>query len=137
MELIEMKHITKIYPGTVALDGVDFSLKQGEILSLLGENGAGKTTLMKVLYGMTQPNGGEIYYRGEPLRLRSPIDAINKGICMVHQHFMLVPAFSVTDNIVVGAEPHKGIFLDKAKAKREVEELIRRCLEKRLAHPAL
>ena len=125
MELIEMKHITKIYPGTVALDGVDFSLKQGEILSLLGENGAGKTTLMKVLYGMTQPNGGEIYYRGEPLRLRSPIDAINKGICMVHQHFMLVPAFSVTDNIVVGAEPHKGIFLDKAKAKREVEELIR------------
>ena len=124
MELIEMKHITKIYPGTVALDGVDFSLKQGEILSLLGENGAGKTTLMKVLYGMTQPNSGEIYYKGEPLRLRSPIDAINKGICMVHQHFMLVPAFSVTDNIVVGAEPHKGIFLDKAKAKREVQELI-------------
>ena len=124
MELIEMKHITKIYPGTVALDGVDFSLKQGEILSLLGENGAGKTTLMKVLYGMTQPNSGEICYKGEPLRLRSPIDAINKGICMVHQHFMLVPAFSVTDNIVVGAEPHKGIFLDKAKAKREVQELI-------------
>ena len=124
MELIEMKHITKIYPGTVALDGVDFSLKQGEILSLLGENGAGKTTLMKVLYGMTQPNSGEICYKGEPLRLRSPIDAINKGICMVHQHFMLVPAFSVTDNIVVGAEPHKGIFLDKTKAKREVQELI-------------
>ena len=124
MELIEMKNITKIYPGTVALDGVDFSLKEGEILSLLGENGAGKTTLMKILYGMTAANSGEIYYMGEPLRLRSPIDAINKGICMVHQHFMLVPAFSVTDNIVVGAEPRKGFFLDKAKAKREVQELI-------------
>lgn len=125
MELIRMEHITKIYSDTVALKDVDFSLQEGEILSLLGENGAGKTTLMKILYGMTPANQGEIYYRGEPLRLKSPIDAIHKGICMVHQHFMLVPAFSVTDNIVVGAEPHKGVFFNKSKAREEVVELIR------------
>ena len=124
MELIRMNNITKIYPGTVALDQVNFSLQEGEILSLLGENGAGKTTLMKILYGMTSPNTGEIYYRGEPLKLKSPIDAIAKGICMVHQHFMLVPAFSVTDNIVVGAEPRNGVFLDRAKARQEVKDLI-------------
>lgn len=125
MELIRMENITKIYPGTVALDKVNFSLHKGEILSLLGENGAGKTTLMKILYGMTQPNTGEIYYAGEKLRLKSPVDAIEKGICMVHQHFMLVPAFTVTENIVVGAEPHKGIFVDRAKAREEVVDLIK------------
>lgn len=124
MELISMKHITKIYPGTVALDDVDFKLHEGEILSILGENGAGKTTLMKILYGMSAADGGEIYHKGVPLKLKSPIDAIEKGICMVHQHFMLVPAFSVTDNIIAGAEPHKGIFLDRAKARQEVADLI-------------
>ena len=122
--MLEWISVQKNYGTQEALRGVDLALGPGEIVGLFGENGAGKTTLMKVLYGMTQPNSGEICYKGEPLRLRSPIDAINKGICMVHQHFMLVPAFSVTDNIVVGAEPHKGIFLDKAKAKREVQELI-------------
>lgn len=124
MELIRMEHITKIYQDTVALDNVDFHLNEGEILSLLGENGAGKTTLMKILYGMTPANEGRIFYRGEPLHLKRPIDAIQKGICMVHQHFMLVPAFSVTDNIIVGAEPHKGIFLDSVKARQDVRDLI-------------
>jgi len=124
MELIRMEHITKKYSETVALDDVDFHLNEGEILSLLGENGAGKTTLMKILYGMTPANSGTISYRGEKIELRQPIDAIHKGICMVHQHFMLVPAFSVTDNIIVGAEPGKGVFLDRAKARQDVLDLI-------------
>lgn len=119
-----MEGITKIYPGTTALDHVDFHLNEGEILSLLGENGAGKTTLMKILYGMTAANSGSIYYRGEPIRFKCPLDAIEKGICMVHQHFMLVPAFSITDNIIAGCEPRKGFFLDKAKARKNVKELI-------------
>lgn len=124
MELIRMEHITKIYPGTVALDDVGFKLSQGEIVSLVGENGAGKTTLMKILYGMTKADQGSIYYNGEPLELNRPLDAIEKGICMVHQHFMLVPAFSVCDNIIVGAEPHKGPFLDRDEVRRSVQDLI-------------
>lgn len=124
MALIEMKNITKTYPGTVALDNVDFELQKGEIVSLLGENGAGKTTLMKVLYGMTSPDNGEVYFKGEKVDIRTPMDAINMGICMVHQHFMLVPAFSVSDNIIAGYEPKNGIFLDNNKAKQMVKDLI-------------
>lgn len=125
MALIEMKNITKTFPGTVALDDVDFELKQGEIISLLGENGAGKTTLMKVLYGMISPDSGEIYFKGKKVNIKSSMDAINMGICMVHQHFMLVPAFTVSDNIIAGYEPKKGIFLDNKKAKQKVDDLIR------------
>lgn len=124
MELIRMEKITKIYPGTTALSQVDFTLNEHEIVSLLGENGAGKTTLMKILYGMTPPSSGKIFYRGEPVRFKRPVDAIEKGICMVHQHFMLVPAFTVTENIIAGSEPHKGGFLDMKKARQEVRELI-------------
>ena len=124
MTLIRMSGITKRYPGTVALDRVDFHLNKGEIVSLLGENGAGKTTLMKVLYGMTMPEEGDIFYKEEKVRIRKPMDAIDMGICMVHQHFMLVPAFTVTENIIVGSEPHKGVFLDLEQSKKEVGELI-------------
>lgn len=120
-----MKNIRKTFPGTVALDNVDFKLRKGEIISLLGENGAGKTTLMKVLYGMTTPDNGEIFYNGEKVNIKKPLDAINMGICMVHQHFMLVPAFTVTDNIVAGYEPKNGLFLDKKKSRQLVSDLIK------------
>lgn len=124
--MLRMENITKVYPGTTALDNVDFYLKEKEIVSLLGENGAGKSTLMKILYGMTAPTSGEIFYRGEPVRFKRPVDAIEKGICMVHQHFMLVSAFTVTENIIAGSEPNNGIFLDIKKAKQEVKDLISR-----------
>lgn len=119
-----MNSITKIYPGTTALDNVNFTLNEKEIVSLLGENGAGKSTLMKILYGMTAPTSGEIFYRGEKINFKRPIDAIAKGICMVHQHFMLVPAFTVTENIIAGSEPDNKMFLDMKKAKKEVSDLI-------------
>jgi len=121
-----MKGITKIYPGTIALDGVDFTLNEREIVSLLGENGAGKSTLMKILYGITTADSGEIFYKGEPVTFKRPVDAIEKGICMVHQHFMLVPAFTVTENIIVGSEPGNNGFLDMKKARQEVKDLIER-----------
>ncbi|CCQ98067.1 Uncharacterized ABC transporter ATP-binding protein YufO [[Clostridium] ultunense Esp] len=124
MEIIRMEKISKVYPGTVALDGVDFTLNKQEIVSLLGENGAGKTTLMKILYGMTAPSSGKIFYNGEPVRFRRPVDAIEKGICMVHQHFMLVPAFTVVENIIAGSEPGSNVFLDMKKARQEVVDLI-------------
>lgn len=124
MNLLNMTGITKHYPGTVALDKVDFWLDEGEIVSLLGENGAGKTTLMKVLYGMTKPDAGIVEYKGERREMRKPADAIDLGICMVHQHFMLVPAFTVAENIVVGSEPHHGAFFDRQRARDEVAALI-------------
>lgn len=125
VELIKMPQITKRYPGTTALDKVDFRLEEGEILSLLGENGAGKTTLMKILYGMELPDEGEIYYKGKPVKLTNPNDAIAIGICMVHQHFMLVPAFTVVENVITGIEPRKkSIFVDQKEARRRVAELI-------------
>lgn len=127
MELIKMTQITKRYPGTLALDSVDFHLKEGEILSLLGENGAGKTTLMKVLYGMEQPDEGEIAINGKVEKLTNPNDSIALGICMVHQHFMLVPAFTVVENIITGVEPRKsGVFVDMGKAYKKVAELIKK-----------
>ncbi len=126
MSLIEMKGITKKYPNTIALDKVDFHLDKGEIVSLLGENGAGKTTLMKILYGMTRPDEGRIFFNGERLEMKSPLDAISHHVCMVHQHFMLVPAFSVVENIIVGQEPGKAIAVDMKKAREEVSALIRR-----------
>lgn len=124
MEIVRMEKISKIYPGTVALDGVDFTLNKREIVSLLGENGAGKTTLMKILYGMTPPSSGEVYYNGQPVKFKRPIDAIEKGICMVHQHFMLVPAFTIIENIITGNEPGNSMFLDMKKARQEVKDLI-------------
>ena len=98
-----MKGITKVYPnGIAANQGVDFSVKKGEIHALMGENGAGKSTLMKMLFGLEQPTEGEIVINGEPVNLTSPTVAISKGIGMVHQHFMLVPSLTVAENIVLG-----------------------------------
>src|SRR5262245_47770046 len=97
---VELRGITKRFPGVVAVDHVDLAVGTGEVLALLGENGAGKTTLMNVLFGLYRPDEGEILLDGEPLRARSPADAIAAGIGMVHQHFMLVPVFTVAENVM-------------------------------------
>ncbi len=102
--VLQTTGITKKFPGVLANDNVSFDLKQGEIHALLGENGAGKTTLMNILYGLYKPDSGGITVNGQPLHLSSPKDAIHRGIGMVHQHFMLIPVFSVTENIMLGAE---------------------------------
>ncbi|MEN9229865.1 MAG: ABC transporter ATP-binding protein [Thermostichus sp. DG02_5_bins_236] len=100
--LVQMQGIRKAFPGVLANDGVDFELRPGEIHALLGENGAGKTTLMNILAGLYQPDSGQIRLRGQPIRIGSPRQAIQRGIGMVHQHFMLVQSFTVADNIVLG-----------------------------------
>ena len=101
---LEMRGITKRYPGVLANDHIDLDLRRGEIHALLGENGAGKTTLMNILYGLARPDEGEILLDGQPVRIAGPSDAIARGISMVHQHFMLVPVLSVAENIVLGDE---------------------------------
>lgn len=122
--IIEMRDIVKVYPnGVVANDGVDFSVEKGEIHALVGENGAGKTTLMKVLYGLEPPTSGEISLKDQPIELRSPHDAIGKGIGMVHQNFMLIPSFTVAENIVLGEEPTRRGLIRKEQAVQETEKL--------------
>ncbi|KPU45265.1 galactose/methyl galactoside import ATP-binding protein MglA [Oxobacter pfennigii] len=123
--VVEMKGITKIFPGTVANDSVDFTLEEGEIHVLLGENGAGKTTLMNILYGLTKADKGEIYIKGSSVKITNPNIAISKGIGMVHQHFMLVEPFTVTENIVLGSEPKSGLRFDNKKARENVLEISR------------
>lgn len=123
-EILRMDNVTKIYEdGVVANYKVNFSLDEGEIHALVGENGAGKSTLMKMLFGMKKPTEGGIYLRGKKVEMNSSDDAIELGIGMVHQHFMLVPSLTVAENIVLGKEVKKGIFLDKAKAIEMTEEL--------------
>ncbi len=126
--VIEMLHITKEFPGIVANDDITLQLKKGEIHALLGENGAGKSTLMSVLFGLYQPEKGEIRKDGQVVKIRDPNDANDLGIGMVHQHFKLVEIFSVLDNIILGVEPTKGPFgvLQKAEARRKVMELSER-----------
>lgn len=104
MALLRMDGITKVFPGVVANDSISFDLQQGEIHALVGENGAGKTTLMKILYGLYRPDGGDIYIRDEKVEVHNAKDAIKKGVGMVHQHFMLVRPFTVTENIILGEE---------------------------------
>ncbi|MGH9063064.1 MAG: ATP-binding cassette domain-containing protein, partial [Acidimicrobiales bacterium] len=124
---LELRGITKRYGPLVANDGIDLTVEPGEIHALLGENGAGKTTLMNVLYGLTQPDAGEILVDGRPVRFRSPGQAIRAGIGMVHQHFMLVPVFTVAENVMLGVErTHRLGFLDRARARRDVRELSER-----------
>jgi len=124
---LEMRHITKRYPGVVANDGIDLDLRRGEIHALLGENGAGKTTLMNVLYGLARPDEGQILMDGQPVTIADPSDAIDRGISMVHQHFMLVPVLSVAENIVLGDETMADrIFLDRREADRRIAELAKR-----------
>jgi ABC-type uncharacterized transport system ATPase subunit len=99
--ILELKGITKSFPGVLANDNINLTLMKGEIHALLGENGAGKSTLMNVLYGLYAPDAGEIFVKGEKIDISSPRDAIAQGIGMVHQHFMLVPVFTVTENVMM------------------------------------
>jgi ABC-type uncharacterized transport system ATPase subunit len=122
---IECRGVTRHYAGVVANDQIDFQVRQGEVHALVGENGAGKSTLMKMVYGLEQPDEGEILVRGQPERIDSPRKAIALRIGMVHQHFMLVEDFTVAENVVLGAEPANGGRLDLDEANREVAELAR------------
>ncbi len=119
---LEVVDLVKRFPGVKANDGVNLTLRKGEVHSILGENGAGKSTLMKLIYGLYQPDSGEIRLEGKPVKFHSPRDAIRAGIGMVHQHFMLIPALTVADNIVLGDEPG-GITYKRAEAEKKVREL--------------
>jgi general nucleoside transport system ATP-binding protein len=123
--VLQVRGITKRFPGVLANDNVDFDLHHGEIHALLGENGAGKTTLMNILYGLYHPDQGEILRDGKPFVLQSPKDAIAHGIGMVHQHFMLIPVFTVTENIMLGSETVKNAVLARRQVSGQVRELSR------------
>ena len=124
--IIEMLHITKEFPGIIANDDITLQLRQGEIHALLGENGAGKSTLMSVLFGLYQPEAGEIKKNGQVVKINNPNDATALGIGMVHQHFKLIDVFTVLDNIILGAETTKLGFLQKKEARKKVEALSER-----------
>src|ERR671930_452287 len=121
---LELRGITKRFPGVLANDHVDFDLRRREVHALLGENGAGKSTLMNILYGLYHPDEGEILIRGKRVALSSPKDAIAQGIGMVHQHFMLIPVMTVAENIVLASEPTQaGVLLDYSAARNRVRHL--------------
>lgn len=127
--IVEMNHITKRFPGIVANDDVSIQIRKGEIYALLGENGAGKSTLMSMLFGLYEPDGGEIVVRGRPVRMRSPNDATDLGIGMVHQHFKLIEPFTVAENVVLGIEQNRRIgrlatpFLDMRAASDRIRRI--------------
>ncbi len=118
MNAVEMRNITKQFPGVLANDRVDLAVKRGSIHAIIGENGAGKSTLMNILYGLHQPDDGEILVHQEAAVIHNPRQAMQRGIGMVHQHFMLVPSFSIAENIVLGLEPRKGFSFDRKRAIR-------------------
>jgi len=121
-----MQGITKVFPnGVIANDKIDLKINKGEIHALVGENGAGKSTLMKILYGLEQPSSGHIFINGKIVNIEKPKDAVKNGIGMVHQNFMLIPSFSVAENIVLGKEPTKGYLIDKVRAIKDTEEISR------------
>ena len=121
--LLEMRGITKRFPGVLANDAVDFDVRAGEIHALLGENGAGKSTLMKILFGLYAPDKGEIFLDGERSRVRSPASAIAAGIGMIHQHFMLVPTLTVTENVALGLTSNRKGRPDLASVRTRIVEL--------------
>src|SRR5690554_6702806 len=118
-----MKGITKQFPGVLANDNVNFEVEKGEVHTLLGENGAGKSTLMNILYGLYQPTSGDIYLKGQKVDISSPKAAIDLGIGMVHQHFMLIPALSVVENVILGMKPERGNVLDLEGAAEKIVAL--------------
>src|SRR5579859_4692724 len=121
---LEAREIVKRFPGVLANDRVSLDLRRGEVHALLGENGAGKSTLMNVLYGLYQPDSGQVLVDGEAVQFRNPRDAIARGIGMVHQHFMLVPPLTVAENIMLGQESlHAGLILDRRSAARRIAAL--------------
>lgn len=126
--IVEMKHITKRFPGVVANDDVTIQIKKGEIYALLGENGAGKSTLMSMLFGMYEPDEGEIYIRGEKVNIQSPNQATRLSIGMVHQHFKLVQNYTIAENIILGIEPEKKVaglfpYVDLKNTYKKISEL--------------
>lgn len=121
--VVEMQHITKQFGNYKANNDISLQLKKGEILALLGENGAGKSTLMRMLSGLLEPTSGQILIDGQPAHLNDPRDAKKLGIGMVYQHFMLIPAFSVLENIILGDEPTKGIKINFQKAAKDIQQL--------------
>jgi simple sugar transport system ATP-binding protein len=124
---LEMRGITKRYPGVVANDHITLDVRRGEIHALLGENGAGKTTLMNVLYGLARPDEGQILLDGQEIKIAGPSDAIARGISMVHQHFMLVPVLSVAENVILGAETMSDpVFVDRREASKRIAALATR-----------
>jgi ABC-type uncharacterized transport system ATPase subunit len=123
METVEMRKIVKRFPGVLANDHVDLDVRRGEVLALLGENGAGKSTLMKILYGMQQPDGGEIRLDGKAVRIQSPADAIRLGIGMIHQHFMLVQSLTVAENVALGLRSARRPMLDMGTIIRGIHDL--------------
>src|SRR3978361_185630 len=120
---VELRGITKRFPGVVANRDIELRVRRGEVHAIVGENGAGKSTLMKTLYGMHRPDEGEILGARRPVSFRNPADAIAAGIGMVHQHFMLADNFTVLENVVLGSEPTRGIRLDRAEGRRRIREL--------------
>jgi len=120
---LQARGLTKRFPGVIANEDVSLEVRQGEILALLGENGAGKSTLVKMIYGLYAPDEGEILIKGEHVRLKGPRDAIKRGVGMVHQHFQLVPVFTVAENVILGDEPHRGIFVNMKAARERVRQL--------------
>lgn len=123
IESLEMRGIVKRFPGVLANDHVDFDVKAGEIHALLGENGAGKSTLMKILYGLYQPDAGEILLNGRPIHIHSPTDSLNYGIGMIHQHFMLVDNLTVAENVALGLKSSRGPMLDLDHVSSRIRDL--------------
>lgn len=126
IQSLEMRGVVKRFPGVMALKGVDFDVRAGEIHALLGENGAGKSTLMKILYGLYQPTDGEIVLNGTPVTIHSPHDSISRGIGMIHQHFMLVPSLTVAENVALGMKSGRGSMLDLKQIAKALNELSER-----------
>ena len=123
--MLRMIGVRKAFPGVVALDGVDLTVGQGEVMGVLGENGAGKSTMMKILYGLYTMDQGDIEMLGKKVHIRNSADAISLGLGMVHQAFTLVPNLTVMENIILGSEPSSAGLIDRAAARRQVQELIK------------
>ena len=121
--VLEVRGIAKRFPGVLANDNINLTLRKGEVLGLLGENGAGKSTLMNMIYGLYKPDEGEILVNGQAVEISGPKDAIELGIGMVHQHFQLVDVLTVTENVMLGNESVSGPFLRRDRARREILEL--------------
>ena len=121
--VLEVRGLTKRFPGVLANDHISLRVNRGEVLGLLGENGAGKSTLMNLIYGLYTPDEGEIVINGTPVKIKDPNDAIRRGIGMVHQHFQLVPVLTVTENIMLGNEMVSGPFLNRGAAKKRILEI--------------
>ena len=123
MYAVEMRGITKRFPGMIANDQIEFLVEKGEIHSLLGENGAGKTTLMKILFGLYQPDGGSIKINGNEIKHQTAVKAFEMGQGMVHQHFMLARPMTVVENVMLGKKSRRGILLDTKETATELKEL--------------